>query len=335
VADLLIKAKADLNLRTREGPEQAFRPPGAGGGSHGDGIVRGGIPDQGARPARPGGMSALFYAARDGRLAAARTLLDAGAAIDLPDANGVTPLLTALINDQLPVAKLLIERGASVTAVDFWGRTPLFAAVEVRNLEVNATHDNGVDRAAALELVKLILDKGADPNARTKEYYPDRRFITPLGSLAWVDFTGQTPFLRAALTGDVTAMKLLLQYKADPSLATFKGTTPLMAAAGVNWVKGQTWDEGPDRLLEAVKLCVELGADVNAQNSMGLRAIHGAANRGSDDIIRYLASKGAKLDVADAQGRTPLKWAEGVFLASNAPEAKPDTVALIRNLTGG
>ena len=178
----------------------------------------------------------------------------------------------------------------------------------------------------------MLLEKGADVNARTKEVQPVRRFIMPLGSLAWVDVTGETPFFRAALAGDVTVMRELLRHGADPNIATFSGTRPLMAAAGVNWVFNQTYDEGPAALLDAVKLCHESGADVNAANSMGLRALHGAANRGSDDIVRFLVEKGADLTAADAQGRTPLIWAQGVFLATNAPEPKPGTIALIRSL---
>ena len=139
-----------------------------------------------------------------------------------------------------------------------------------------------------------------------------------------MDFTGQTPFLTAALAGDVTVMRLLLEHGADPNIPTFGGTTALMAAAGVNWVVDQTYDEGPKALLEAVKLCFELGMDVNAVNSMGLTALHGAANRGSDDIIRFLVDKGAKLDVKDKEGRTPLTWAEGVFLATHPGEAETE-----------
>jgi ankyrin repeat protein len=86
--------------------------------------------------------------------------------------------------------------------------------------------------------------------------------------------------------------------------------------------------------MEAVKLCLELGADVNAANTMGLTAVMGAANRGSDEILQFLVSKGARLDVKDKEGRTPYNWAEGVFLATNAPEQKPSTMALIKRLTG-
>jgi ankyrin repeat protein len=149
-----------------------------------------------------------------------------------------------------------------------------------------------------------------------------------------VDFTGQTPFIRAALAGDVTVMKRLLARGADPKIPTFGGTTALMAAAGVNWVVDQTADEGPKALLDAVQLCVELGLDVNAINSMGLTAAHGAANRGSDDILRFLAGKGARLEVKDKEGRTPLTWAEGVFLATHPARPKPSSIALLKQLTG-
>src|SRR5581483_2882886 len=130
----------------------------------------------------------------------------------------------------------------------------------------------------------------------------------------------QTPFLRAALSADTTTMRLLVAHGADPKLPTLAGTTPLMAAAGVNWVVAQTYTESKDAQLEAVKLCLELGADVNASNSMGLTAIIGAANRGSNDIIRYLVSRGGRLDVKDREGRTPIRWAEGVFLAAVGAE---------------
>jgi ankyrin repeat protein len=129
-------------------------------------------------------------------------------------------------------------------------------------------------------------------------------------------------------------MKLLLKHGADPKIATFAGTTPLMAAAGINWTVLQTYDEGFDAQLEAVKLCHELGLDVNAVNSMGLTALHGAANRGSDEVIKFLVGKGAKLDVKDNEGRTPLTWAEGVFLATHPSQPKPSSIALINRLMG-
>jgi ankyrin repeat protein len=333
LVELLLARGAAIETRTRVGAKPAARPPGAGGGSHGVGIVRGGVPPQGEQQPTPGGMTPLLFAARDGAAAAATALIAAGANLMTADPNGMTPLMMALTNNQLAVAQLLVEKGADVRTADSWGRTPIWAAVEIRNLDTRTdATENGVDREAAYRLITLLLDEGVDVNARVTAFPPQRRHLLPLGTLEWVDFTGQTPLIRAAQSADVPAMKLLLQRGADPKLATFNGTTVLMAAAGVNWVISQTFSESPAHWLEAVKLCLELGGDVNAVNEMGLGAVHGAANRGSDDIIELLARNGARVDVPDKEGRTPFVWAEGVFLATNSPIAKPSTMALIKRL---
>ncbi len=333
IVRLLLAQGAQVDAQTRAGKVPAFRTPGSNAGSKGSGIVRGGWPERGERDPIPGAKTALLYAAREGNVAIVRLLVEAGAQLEKSDADGVTPLLMAVLNGQMPVAHLLLERGANVRAADWYGQTPLFAAVDLRNLDVaGPARDNEVDRAAALQLVQAILARSPDVNARTRESLPQRRWITRLGSLSWVDFTGQTAFLRAALAGDVTVMRLLLQHGADANIATFNGTTPLMAAAGVNWTVSQTFDEGPAALLDAARLAIAQGNDVNAQNAMGLRAIHGAANRGSDEIIKLLVEKGAATDTADREGRTPVVWAQGVFLATHPPQAKPATVALLKQL---
>jgi ankyrin repeat protein len=331
---VLIEHGAMLNARTRTGPTPAFRPPckGTGCGSEGVGINRGGLPDRGIRAATPGGMTSLLYAGRDGRPAEARLLVAAGADVNLADPNGITPMLTAILNNHVDVARILLEHGADVNTSDFWGRSPLWAAVELRTMDLDHGLDAGVDRPAALDFVKLLLDRGANINARTKEVHPQRRWMYSLGDVSWVDMTGQTPFLRAALSADLTLMHLLLERGADPNIPTLGGTTALMAAAGVNWTVAQTYTVSKEAQLEAVRLCLEKGGDVNAANSMGLTAVMGAANRGSDDIIKFLAEKGAKLDVKDAVGRTPVAWAEGVFLASVGAERKPSTIAILEQL---
>jgi ankyrin repeat protein len=336
---LLLEAGASPNVQTRKGPTPAFVPPckGTGCGSEGVGINRGGLPDRGRRAEIKGGMTPLLYAARDGNVSAARRLIDAGADLELGDANSIRPLLMSLLNNNLDVARLLLSKGANVNADDFWGRTPLWAAVEYRNLDMNnndqdSPTDNGVDRAPILVMIRELIDAGANVNARTRELFPVRRWLYSLNDVSWVDFTGQTPFLRAALSADTATMRLLVERGADPNLPTLAGTTPLMAAAGVNWVVAQTYTESVQARLEAVKLCLDLGADVNATNSMGLTALLGAVNRGSNDIIELLVQRGARLDIKDKEGRTPLRWAEGVFLAAVGAERKPATIELLERL---
>ena len=335
-AQLLLEHGAGVNASTRIGKTPERRLPGAGGGpgngSHGLGIVRGGWPERGIQDAIPGGISPLLYAARDGRLDSVRVLIAAKADVDQTEANGITPLLMAITNDHIDVARFLLDQGVGVNTADWWGRTPLWAAVEVRNRDMGRGGEHDIDRPAALELIKTLIAGGAVVNARTKEYPPIRRWVTPLNDISWVDFTGQTPFLRAALSGDITVMRLLLEKGADPNIQTLAGTTALMAAAGVNWAENQTYTESKESVMEALKLCLEKGADVNAHNSMGITAVIGAANRGSDDMLELLVQKGAKLDVKDNEGRTPLVWAGGVFLATNPPEEKPATMALIKRL---
>jgi ankyrin repeat protein len=335
-AQALLEHGADVGAQTRIGKAPERRLPGAGGGpgngSHGTGIVRGGWPERGVQDAIPGGMSALLYAARDGRLDSAKVFLAANADVNQTEANGVTPLLMAITNDHVDVARYLLDQDAGVNTADWWGRTPLWAAVELRNRDMGRGGEHDIDRGAALDLIKTLIERGANVNARTKEYAPIRRWVTPLNDISWVDFTGQTAFLRAALSGDTTVMRLLLEKGTDPNIATFAGTTALMASAGVNWAENQTYTESKESLMEALKLCFEKGADVNAKNSMGITAVIGAANRGSDDQLAFLVEHGAKLDIKDNEGRTPLVWAGGVFLATNPPEEKPTTIALLKKL---
>lgn len=338
----LLDRGADIHARTRTGATPTPKLPcidKAGCGSHGVGIIRGGLPEQGIRAPIPGAMTALMYAAREGHIDAARLLIDAGSDVNEVDKNAIDPLLMAISNNHIDMARFLIDRGANINAVDWYGRTPLFAAIEMRNVDLHyVTFQHMVaeqDRRVIFDFIKYLLDRGVDPNIRIKEVPPIRRWMYLLGgSLAWVDFTGQTPFLLASLSGDLETMRLLLEHKADPKITTFGGTNALMAAAGVNWVYNQTYTEGEKALLEAVKMCWELGMDVNATNSMGLTAAMGAANRGSDSVIEFLVSKGARLDLKDGVGRTAYNWAEGIFLATHAAVPKPGTMALIQKLMG-
>jgi ankyrin repeat protein len=163
-----------------------------------------------------------------------------------------------------------------------------------------------------LDVARLLLERGADVNAVLKRLPPyraklDRGNDTMLGG-------GTTPFLRAAKAGDLPAMKLLLEHGADPTLApTRSGINPLMAAAGLGTAEQDTTGRSKTQVdaIAAVQLLLDYGLDVNAQATDGQTAVHGAAMQGFDEVIRYLATKGAKLDTPDKDGFTPLDVALG------------------------
>lgn len=325
-AKLLLAHGAEVNAQTTvsspEGEMQLGRP----GQGSGAGITR-----QRALPSPTGAMTALLYAARQGWQPMAQVLLDAGADINLASANGSTPLLVAILNNHVQLAQFLLDHHADPNRADFYGRAALFAAVEMRNLDyVRFDPDPEPDPGDPLKLIQALLARGASPNTRAK-VTPVRGFMQ--NDASWIDLDGQTPFLRAALTGDVTVMRMLLASGADPNIATTGGTTALMLASGLNWVRGRTRSHSDQEYKEAIELCIEHGADVNAKNSLGLTAMHGAANRGADFIVELLVAHGASVDVKDNEGRTPMTFAEGVFLAIYPPMPKPSTIALLQKLS--
>jgi uncharacterized protein len=326
VVEMLLAEGAAADARTRVGPTPEFTPPckGTGCGSEGVGINRGGLPDRGRRNPAAGGMTSLLYAARDGRLEEARLLVDAGADVEIAEANGVRPLLMALLNNQLGVARLLLERGADPNAEDFWGRSPLFAAVEYRNLDMNnrdedSPTDNGVAREPILAMIESLLAQGADVDARTREVPPSRRWLYSLGDVSWVDFTGQTPFLRAALSGDTTTMRLLLDHGADPNLASEAGAAPLYAAVNVTWAPHAFYpqpsaaqektslprfveallvkDADPNRRLTRKVWYTGYNFDQSGVDETGATAFWRAAQASDIETMRILVKHGAKPDI--------------------------------------
>ena len=332
VARLLIEKGADVNAQTVVViPDGITAEPAATSGNigaNGPGFYR-----ARAVPTPSGAMSPLLFAAREGNQEMARILLDANADINLASANGSPPLVVAITNNHIGLAIAFLERGANPNLADkFWKRTPLYAAIEMRNLDFTRESPPPLaDAVEPMELIRVLLAKGADPNARVNTT-PVRGFMQ--GSANWVNFDGQTAFIRAALAGDVTLMRLLLERGADPNIKTNEGSTALMAAAGVNFVVSQTFTHSNEEYLEAARLCLEKGNDVNAVNNQGITAMHGATNRGFDEMVKLLAAAGSRLDVADKQGRTPMTYAEGVFLAVQPPVNKPSTIALLNSLMG-
>jgi len=321
---ILLDHGADVNIATPRIDE----PPPTVGNLQGIGRAQ----DRKA-PVPEGAMTPLLYAAREGRMDIAKMLVAKGAAVNQAEAFGGTPLLLAILNGHTELAQFLLEQGGDPNTGDGFGRAPLWAAVDYRNLDAaESSQTNGVVREPVLELIKALLNRGANPNVRTLVEPPTRRWMMPFGARQWVSPAGQTPFVRAALAGDVAVMRLLLEHHADPKIPSLAGTTALMAAAGVGWVPRQTYAESKAAQLEAVKLCVENGLDVNAADPKGYTALHGAAYRGMDDVVQYLVQKGAKLDAKDKDGRTPAALAEGAYLAGNPPEKRSCTLALIQKL---
>ena len=281
-----------------------------------------------------GRWTSLMYAARQGSLDAARALVDEGATVDLLDPDGTTAMAVAIINGHYDVAAMLVETGADPNIADTAGMAALYAAVDMNTLgEVyGRPARKSTSLVPALELMKTLLDHRADPNAQLRSSALQRAH-TPGEPLLG---EGTTPLMRAAKHGDAAAIRLLLSRGADPALPQKNHTTALMFAAGNGRGTGVfTKDIGTERdLIESVKALVEHGVDVNVFNDNGQTAMHFAAQV-SDDLVRYLAAHGAKLDPRDKQGHTPADLALGVGARGRAggpPPVRQGTAALLRQL---
>lgn len=289
-----------------------------------------------------GSWSALMYAAREGAREAAGALCEAHADVNAQDPDGSTPLLLAITNGHHDTAALLLEKGADPNLADSAGMAALYAAIDMNTLGEIFGRPGRVstDRLPALGLAKMLLERGADPNAGLKGPTLQRAHTPGEPTLG----AGATPIARAAHNGDVAAIELLLAHGANPSLPLKNGTTPLMFAAGLGrGVSAFAKDYGTEAdLLAAAKLLVAHGADVNAVSAAGQTAMHFAAQAAdanfeqpSDDMVKFLASQGAKLDVRDKQDRSPIEMAEGKGLRGHAGgpvKPREQTVALLRQL---
>jgi uncharacterized protein len=282
-------------------------------------------------PMARGGLTAFHFAAREGDIETGRVMLDAGVDINQVDVDGTSGLVISILNKRYSYAKFLLDRGAEPNIADSRGRAALYAAIDMRNQDYSAlpahTED---DPLPNLDLIKVLLARGANPNAQLTKALPGRSGMdagdTTLGP-------GSTPFMRAARAGDSLAMHALLEYGADPALATKDGNTALQFAAGVGYRDKNT--KGLEsEALEALKLTVGLGLDINRENDRGETALHGAASRGADTLVQYLADQGASLNAKTKQGLTPLDFAMGKNVITQLPVPHNSTVALIRKLGG-
>jgi len=281
-----------------------------------------------------GGFTALMFAARQGALDSVRVLVAAGADLNLAEPDGITPLLLATINGHYDVGAFLAESGADVNRTDQAGVSPLYQAVDMHTLEfaANRPAPRWPNRVDSVGLVKVLLEHGAEPDVSLKRGRPARKGDQIFGDPFLVE--GATPFFLAAKRGDVPVMRLLLEHGADPHRAPARqNANALMVAAGVGW--RELSSNTPERhALEAVKLLWGLGGyDINAASIAGQTALHGAAARGATSIIQFLVDQGARLDLEDISGRTPLDETAGVLDGAGHPP-RPEAAALLKKLMG-
>lgn len=258
-----------------------------------------------------GSWTPLMYAARENALDAARVLVAAKADLNLTDPDGATALVIAILNANYEFAAFLLDVGADPNVVDNEaGMGALYAAIDMHRLAIGHGRPNPrpSGRLDALDIVKRLLDRKADANAALKAPMFQRHHT--MGDFALAK--GATPFMRAAKSGDVEVMKLLLAAGADPAAMMPNKSTALMFAAGLGWRDGSpaapSYDQGtPEEAVEAIALLLERGGDLNAANDSGETALHVAVtNRGAPEIVRFLISKGANLKAQNKRGQTPL-----------------------------
>ena len=340
VVTLLLERGADVNRRSAVRPPPPFQ------------ISKGATPPvkmaktpqppgTASAPPKPesrlsGGLSPIIFAAREGYLDLARLLLAHGATVNAMTADLSTPLLVAVQNGHYDMARLLVERGADVSAVNAKGWSPLYLAVKNRSSELGTLPVPPVE--GTYELIELLLARGANVNVRINSGTDTRASFRGI----WLNEAGATPFFRASFTGDLQVMRLLLAHGADPRIPTGDGTTPLMALAGVGYSDVGIRDYGSaEQSLEAMRLLLDAGVPINAQNEQGLTALHGAAHKGFLPAIELLVARGADLTIKDngsdptapGQGLLALNWAEGVSVGGGQSSIyREDAVALIERL---
>jgi ankyrin repeat protein len=272
------------------------------------------------------GYTALAFAARAGHRSIVQALVNAGVNVNSVHTDGASPLNAAIANAHYELAVWLLEHGAAPNT-DTPGWTPLHLALQVRYADWdNISPPPGTGNLKNLDIINALLARGADPNARMSRPVPG-------SNSTHLDMVGGTPFLLASKGADVAVMRLLHSRGADPLAATESNATALLAAAGTGYKQGKSVGSESEALA-AVQLTVELGNDVNAVDAEGFTAMHGAAMRGANSIVKFLAERGARLDVRNGKGQLPLTLAEEGDGDNSDIKAVPETAALLRELMG-
>jgi len=296
-----------------------------------------------------GGLTPLLYAARAGCLRCVVSIVGAGADVNKPNPDGMTPMIMALDNGAPAVAQFLLEHGANPNTWDWWGRTALYVAVTMRG---GPDSRQGPRPPESLAFITAVLDAGVNPNPQLAFKEPsrggrDNRFRDDLLT------TGATPLLRAAQTFDNDVVRALLAHGALVDLPNASGVTPFMAAAGVGSRTGSSvlGPGAPDNVvalsIETMEILRKAGADVNARitdvtsltgriartNTMtsrqGQTALFHVAELGRTAAVKYLLEHGARVDVKDDAGKTAIDVVRGEG-GGNAPGRQ----AILALLTG-
>jgi len=370
-ARLLVKAGAHVNAREQWGDQTALmwaaaqRQPDmvrflvrGGAEVNARGVVRNWPRKVTSEPREKdmnwGGFTPMLYAAREGCAACAKELLAGGADIDLPDPHGTTPLVLAIMNMHFDTAKFLIEAGANVQLWDFYGEAPLYAAVDMRIVPVGARIDTpSTDNTTSLDLIHLLLERGANVNAQLKLPLPSRPVAAAGGREdKRLHNIGATALLRAAVGADLVVMQLLIDHGAQVELPLADGTTPFLAALMPSTTRAR--EKGEQQALAAIRLLKAAGADPNnavTRSNTALHLIHThgqnearvkgstalqiAAVQDWSDAVKQLVEWGVDINARDDDGLTALDYAMGrarLGFLQQKPDPRKDMAALLRSL---
>ena len=275
-----------------------------------------------------GGLTPLLYAVRENCMACVDVRLKHKADIDLPDPDGVSPLLVAIMNANWDIAKKLIDVGADVNQWDIFGETPLFIALNSRT-RLDGGKGTSIDPpnvTTGTQIVRLLLDKGANPNAQL--------FFQPANLAGNTNLRGTTPLIRAANNNDLEMVKLLLEKGADATIYMADRQTPIHAVLAGRASEPQA--------IELIKILQKAGTDVNVvalinhpQEIRGGSALHYAVRKRQKEVIKLLASMGIDMNAVDQDGLTALDYTQSrgfmPFMALQTPLYKEEA-QLLRDL---